>query len=68
MSAMADNQSRMHARARGESAPVRGLLPLGLALLLWEMLASPNSPYFPPPLQWFRALEALSKEIGRAHV
>jgi|HubBroStandDraft_2_1064218.scaffolds.fasta_scaffold77848_2 sulfonate transport system permease protein len=61
MSAMADNQSRMHARARGESAPVRGLLPLGLALLLWEMLASPNSPYFPPPLQWFRALEALSK-------
>jgi sulfonate transport system permease protein len=61
MSAMADNQLRTPARARSESAPVRGLLPLGLALLLWEMLASPNSPYFPPPLEWFRALEALAK-------
>lgn len=61
MNAAADVPSRVPARARGDSAPIRGLLPLGLALLLWQMLGPPNSPYFPPPLQWFYALEAIAK-------
>jgi ABC-type nitrate/sulfonate/bicarbonate transport system permease component len=61
MSAVAENQSPLKLRVRGESAPIRGLLPLGLALLLWQMLAPPSSPYFPPPLQWLYALAALAK-------
>jgi ABC-type nitrate/sulfonate/bicarbonate transport system permease component len=56
-----NNQSGKLRRARGESAPIRGLLPLAFGLILWQALAAPNSPYFPPPLEWIRALEGLAK-------
>jgi ABC-type nitrate/sulfonate/bicarbonate transport system permease component len=44
-------------RKRGERAgtPVRGLLPLVLALGLWQVLGDPDSPYFPPPSDWYTA-------------
>lgn len=45
-------------RAHG-GAPLRGLLPLGVGLLLWQILASPEVPYFPAPSQWLRALQGL---------
>lgn len=32
---------------------IQGLLPLALGLLLWQILAAPNSPYFPPPSTWW---------------
>jgi ABC-type nitrate/sulfonate/bicarbonate transport system permease component len=35
--------------------PVRGLLPLVLALVLWQLVGDPESPYFPPPSEWFTA-------------
>src|SRR5262249_51279896 len=50
------NQSR---RARG-AAPLAGLLPLAAGLLLWQVLGSAASPYFPVPSEWLRALLALS--------
>jgi ABC-type nitrate/sulfonate/bicarbonate transport system permease component len=44
-----------------KGAPLRGLLPLALGLVLWQLLAPANSPYFPPPSEWIRALEALAQ-------
>jgi ABC-type nitrate/sulfonate/bicarbonate transport system permease component len=35
--------------------PVRGLLPLVLALVLWQLVGDPASPYFPPPSDWYTA-------------
>ncbi|MEU7632338.1 ABC transporter permease subunit [Nocardia sp. NPDC049220] len=36
--------------------PLRGLLPLVVLLVLWQLLVSPDDPYFPPPSRWFAAL------------
>lgn len=41
------------------AAPLRGLLPLVLGLVLWQIFASEELPYFPPPLEWLRALGSL---------
>ena len=46
-------------RAAGTAAPpLRGLLPLIAGLLAWQLLG-PRVPYFPPPLEWLRALDDL---------
>ena len=42
--------------------PVRGILPLVLALVLWQLLGDPSSPYFPPPSEWFAALQPLVED------
>lgn len=42
-----------------EAAPLRGLLPLIVGLIAWQLLASKSLPYFPPPLEWLKALNAL---------
>jgi sulfonate transport system permease protein len=47
-------------RAR-RAPPLRGLLPLGLGLVLWQIFSSEDLPYFPPPLKWFDALVSLWK-------
>jgi ABC-type nitrate/sulfonate/bicarbonate transport system permease component len=47
-------------RTRG-AAPIRGLLPLVLALALWQALGSRMPPYFPPPLEWLYALHDLTR-------
>ena len=39
--------------------PARGLLPLVLLLVLWQLIQGGPSPYFPGPAQWWRATEAL---------
>lgn len=46
-------------RAKGMS-PLRGLLPLLFGLGLWQAVGSPDSPYFPVPLEWFHALQRLA--------
>jgi ABC-type nitrate/sulfonate/bicarbonate transport system permease component len=61
MKAAPKHQGETPARANSDSAPIRGLLPLALGLVVWQILAPPNSPYFPPPSEWVRALEALAK-------
>lgn len=39
--------------------PLRGLLPLGVLLGLWQLEGSPDSTYFPPPSAWAQALADL---------
>lgn len=46
-------------KRRGNSAPLRGLTPLVLALVLWQVLGTADSAYFPRPSTWFVQLAAL---------
>ena len=39
--------------------PLRGVLPLVLLLVLWQLIAPRRSPYFPPPDRWWASLETL---------
>jgi ABC-type nitrate/sulfonate/bicarbonate transport system permease component len=39
--------------------PARGLLPLVLLLVLWQLLQGGPSPYFPGPAQWWKATTLL---------
>ncbi len=41
---------------------VRGLTPLVIALVLWQLVGDPNSPYFPPPSTWMSALDRMQTE------
>ncbi|MGW3808717.1 ABC transporter permease [Micromonospora sp. NPDC005113] len=50
------------AKRRRGGAPLRGLLPLVLGLVLWQVLAPAQSPYFPAPIEWGRALLPLVKD------
>jgi ABC-type nitrate/sulfonate/bicarbonate transport system permease component len=36
--------------------PPQGLLPLVVVLVLWQILQTGNSPYFPPPSAWWNGL------------
>lgn len=38
----------------------RGLLPLVLVLLLWQLVQTGSSPYFPPPSAWWSGLVQLA--------
>jgi ABC-type nitrate/sulfonate/bicarbonate transport system permease component len=40
---------------RASLPPARGLLPLLLLLVVWQLLQSGPSPYFPAPSQWWTA-------------
>ena len=46
-------------RRRTSFPPLRGLLPLGLLLAVWQLLGSEDSPYFPPPSSWAQGLNTL---------
>ena len=46
-------------RRRGSFPPLRGLLPLGLLLGIWQIVGSEGSPYFPPPSSWASGLNTL---------
>lgn len=50
---------------RASLPALRGLLPLVLLLLLWQLLQSGPSPYFPAPSQWWTAAVAL---FNREHL
>ena len=39
----------------------RGLLPLVALLVAWQLLQTGNSPYFPPPSDWWNGLMLLAK-------
>jgi ABC-type nitrate/sulfonate/bicarbonate transport system permease component len=39
--------------------PVRGIIPLVLALLLWQLMGDVESPYFPPPSEWYAQTKPL---------
>lgn len=46
--------------------PLRGLVPLALGLALWQVIGSDDSPYFPPPSEWWPPLKKLwdAGELG----
>ncbi|MGH9278821.1 MAG: ABC transporter permease [Acidimicrobiales bacterium] len=44
------------ARPRSAFPPLRGLLPLAVLLVVWQLRASDSSPYFPPPSRWIEGL------------
>ncbi|HSH23905.1 MAG TPA: ABC transporter permease [Acidimicrobiales bacterium] len=46
--------------------PLVGLLPLAALLLVWQLAGSPQSPFFPAPSSWPRALAGLSGEDALA--
>ncbi len=47
-------------RRRGPALPpLRGLLPLAVVLIIWELRASERSVYFPPPSEWVDGLRVL---------
>ncbi len=43
-------------RRRNGLAAVSGLLPLVLLLVVWELVGSPDSPFYPAPSSWWPAL------------
>lgn len=53
------NASKNGATGTVGAAPLRGLLPLAAGLVLWQLTASKSMPYFPPPLDWLKALDGL---------
>jgi ABC-type nitrate/sulfonate/bicarbonate transport system permease component len=50
---------------RASLPPARGLLPLILLLIIWQLLQSGPSPYFPAPSQWWTATGNL---LNREHL
>ena len=51
-------RGRRRRRSRTTS-PLVGLLPLVVALVIWQILGSKSSPYYPPPSEWWTALQPL---------
>lgn len=47
-------------KRRSNSAPLRGLTPLVLALVLWQVLGTDDSVYFPRPSTWVEQLIQLN--------
>ncbi|TQM11037.1 ABC transporter permease [Pseudonocardia kunmingensis] len=41
------------------TGPLRGLLPLVLLLVIWQVVGDPSSPYFPPPSKWVTEVRPL---------
>ena len=60
MTFLPKRRSSLQGRATADGAPLRGLLPLVLGLLLWQIFGAAHSPYFPPPAEWIRSLAALA--------
>jgi ABC-type nitrate/sulfonate/bicarbonate transport system permease component len=48
-----------HEGRQASFPPLRGLLPLGVLLAVWQLTGSEQSPYFPPPSAWVRGLHRL---------
>lgn len=44
---------------RSAFPPLRGLLPLAVLLIAWELTGDDGSPYFPPPTRWATGLSDL---------
>jgi ABC-type nitrate/sulfonate/bicarbonate transport system permease component len=50
---------QVRVRRQSGSSPLIGLLPLVAALVLWQLLGDPASPYYPPPSRWWDELKPL---------
>ncbi|KMO81413.1 hypothetical protein BST22_03900 [Mycolicibacterium chubuense] len=49
---------------RAPAPSARGLIPLAVMLVAWQLTASPSSLVAPPPTQWFAALADLHAEAS----
>jgi ABC-type nitrate/sulfonate/bicarbonate transport system permease component len=49
------------ARLLADLPPLRGLLPLFLALAAWQVANPQGSPYFPPPSAWWASMAVLAR-------
>jgi ABC-type nitrate/sulfonate/bicarbonate transport system permease component len=50
---------------RGSTAPLRGLIPLVILLVVWQLVGNQHSPFFPPPSRWWHAISGLQ---GSGHL
>lgn len=46
----------------GGIAPLRGLLPIVVALGVWQLVGSPDSFTYPPPSEWWESLKEMNAE------
>jgi ABC-type nitrate/sulfonate/bicarbonate transport system permease component len=53
--------TRTRARQRGQSGipPLRGLLPLFIVLVIWQLAGNSRSAYYAPPGRWIDSLKSL---------
>lgn len=56
--------TRRSAERASHVAPLRGLLPVVLLLVFWQIVSSDDALTFPPPTAWYEALEGLASEGG----
>ena len=47
--------------ARSALPSIRGVIPLALLLILWQVIQSGPSPFFPAPSTWFGAIAAIPR-------
>lgn len=47
---------------RDSSVSPWGLLPLVVLLAAWQAFGNPASPYYPPPLEWWRAVATMLRD------
>ncbi|MCW2852496.1 MAG: Bicarbonate transport system permease protein CmpB [Nocardioides sp.] len=52
-------RSAARVRRRSGGSPLIGLLPLVVALAVWQVAGDPRSPYYPPPSRWWEELTPL---------
>src|SRR5690606_5682997 len=52
---------RRRARFRLTAGPIRGLLPLIVLLVVWQLVGSTSSISFPPPETWITAIRDLAE-------
>lgn len=59
---MKTRSARSTRTKRSNAVPLRGLTPLILGLLLWQLLGSDDSPFFPRPSTWVEQIIDLNNQ------
>ena len=59
MSALVPRSRPRSVRSTSAVPPLRGLLPLVVGLVIWQLLQHGQSPYYPRPSLWYDAVERL---------
>lgn len=55
-----ETRRRVRRAQRGwVGTPARGLIPLVLGLVIWQLVGDKESPYYPPPSEWYQAVKPL---------
>lgn len=54
--------ARRRPARRGSTAPLRGLAPLIVLLVIWQLAGDPHSVFFPTPSRWWSAIETVRRQ------